>query len=318
MRVIGFLYSLCLGSLLIVAPLAGQVQLSDTTSDATVPSLELHETNTADAAASGVIAVRVTDEKGAAVPDATVVFHLPDSGPSGTFRDGALSAVAYTDSSGSARVEQIHWGETTGHVPVRITAAKGAAHAGLLLDKAVARVPAPAALAGATVNVSTPSGPRTSKAPLTPSSPKSDEAADRAVALNRVPGSLPATATDSPGAVIEHRSASRRKADVVADVDQAPIAAPVLNNDSPYANVPIRHLLTSDADGELSAPHVSVRTSGESAEPHRSRKKWIIAAVAIAAAAGAGTALALAHGGGSSSSSSGVTVGPPVISVGHP
>ncbi|HEY3454588.1 MAG TPA: hypothetical protein VGK64_08295 [Bryobacteraceae bacterium] len=90
--------------------------------------------------------VEVTD--GAApVAGAAVAFRLPDSDPIGTFADGSHAAVVYTDTNGRARVDGIHWNRTSGSATVRITAAKGGAHAGLILDQAISTsvVPVPVA-----------------------------------------------------------------------------------------------------------------------------------------------------------------------------
>jgi hypothetical protein len=79
--------------------------------------------------------IQVTDSLGAPVPEAAVAFRLPDSGSSGTFLDGSHSAVVYTDSLGTAHVDSIQWSETPGVAAVRITASKGNAHAGLLVEQ---------------------------------------------------------------------------------------------------------------------------------------------------------------------------------------
>lgn len=81
------------------------------------------------------ITVQVTDSTGAGVPDAAVVFRLPDSGPTGIFTDGTHSAVAYTDGSGSAHVTGIQWNGTPGPLAIRVTATKGTSHAGILIEQ---------------------------------------------------------------------------------------------------------------------------------------------------------------------------------------
>ena len=53
------------------------------------------------------LTVQVQDENGRPVSDAAVAFRLPDTRSSGTFADGAHSAVAYTDASGTAHVDGI-------------------------------------------------------------------------------------------------------------------------------------------------------------------------------------------------------------------
>jgi hypothetical protein len=84
--------------------------------------------------AKGLI-LQVTDESGHGVPDVAVALRLPDNGPTGSFSDGTHSAVVYTDQTGCAHVAGIQWGNTPGVVALRITAAKGAAHAGILVEQ---------------------------------------------------------------------------------------------------------------------------------------------------------------------------------------
>jgi hypothetical protein len=82
--------------------------------------------------------VEVTD--GAAVPaaGAAVAFRLPDSDPAGTFADGSHATVVYTDINGRAQVAGVQWNRTSGTATVRITAAKGSAHAGLIVEQPIA------------------------------------------------------------------------------------------------------------------------------------------------------------------------------------
>jgi hypothetical protein len=92
----------------------------------------------------------------------------------------------------------------------------------------------------------------------------------------------------------------------------------VRGGDLPDANVPIRHVFPGSArdDGESGAPRVSISsTTGDGGSGHHFKKKWLIV---LAVAAGAGAGIAFAHIGSGSGSSSGVTVGTPVVSVGHP
>ena len=96
---------------------------------------------------SNKFAVEVTD--GAAVPvaGAAVAFRLPDTDPAGTFADGSHAAVVYTDINGRAQIMGIQWNRSSGVATVRITAAKGVAHAGLIVEQPIAAgvVPVPVA-----------------------------------------------------------------------------------------------------------------------------------------------------------------------------
>jgi len=87
------------------------------------------------------LSVEVTDGTGARVSDAAVVFRLPDSASTGTFADGSHSAVAYTDGTGIAHVSGIQWSSTPGPVAIRITATRGAAHAGTLFEENLTTAP---------------------------------------------------------------------------------------------------------------------------------------------------------------------------------
>ena len=88
----------------------------------------------------------------------------------------------------------------------------------------------------------------------------------------------------------------------------------VTNEDSPYANVPIRADVAEAAGGL--APKMSIISNGKASADHHMRNRVLIG---VAVAAGAGAAFLLAHNlHSSSSSSSSVSVGPPTVSVGHP
>jgi len=78
------------------------------------------------------LVVAVTDQNGAPVTSAAVLFRLPDEGATGAFTDGTRVIIAYSDMQGLAVVRNIQWGSTPGPVVLRITATKGAAHAGIL------------------------------------------------------------------------------------------------------------------------------------------------------------------------------------------
>jgi hypothetical protein len=90
----------------------------------------------------GAISVQVTDESNGPIADAAVVVRLPDSGETGTFADGTHAAVAYTDARGEAHVPGLTWSDGTGTVPVKITATKGTARAGMLLEEQLGKTPA--------------------------------------------------------------------------------------------------------------------------------------------------------------------------------
>ena len=74
--------------------------------------------------------VQITDETGKPVNGATVVFRLPEDGPTGTFSSGMPTELVATGADGRANVWGMQWNRITGPLEVRITAAKGQARAG--------------------------------------------------------------------------------------------------------------------------------------------------------------------------------------------
>ncbi len=134
--------SLLLSPILAVWPLsAQQAELRDSPAGApAAEQLQVHLVGDRNASPVGSLdskgfALEVTDGSGAKVQNAAIAIRLPDSGPSGTFPDGSHAAVVYTDQFGRASLGDVHWGATPGTVPIRITASKGAAHAGILIEQ---------------------------------------------------------------------------------------------------------------------------------------------------------------------------------------
>ena len=309
MRFLSPLFSILLAPLVAVAPVMAQMPVPSQGGDAlALSSLQLRVLGNDPGAPAGSrsprgITVEVSDGAGNHVSNAAVVFRLPDSGPSATFADGSLTAIAYTDSSGRAQVADIHWGPIPGLVNMRITAAKGTTHAGLLLPQTLT---APQTIPVPQVTASRP--PTTVAAP--PNSP----------ARPLAPGIID-EAKLIPAVTVEHRSVHSQITGEDAAPVQAkaiPVSAALADDEFPDANVPIRHMVTTGAD-EAEAPRVSVSSAGPASSGGHSKAKWLIA-LAVAAGAGA-AALLLTHssGAGSSpSSSSGVSIGSPTVSVGHP
>jgi hypothetical protein len=69
--------------------------------------------------------------------DAAVAMRLPDEGATGHFDGGLRAWVAYTDAAGLARFPVIRWEGSVGMAELRVTAAKGSAHAGLIVPEPV-------------------------------------------------------------------------------------------------------------------------------------------------------------------------------------
>ncbi len=308
MRFLSPLFSILLAPLLAVTPVMAQMPASTAQGDVLAPSsLQLRipgsETRTASAGSRSAqgITVEVSDGSGAHVANAVVVFRLPDSGPSASFGDGSLTAVAYTDANGRAQVSDIHWGSTPGLVDIRVTAVKGTTHAGLLLEQTLTAAPGSQSIPAAPMRV-----------------PESPSAAIEAPAQGPpTPGKMD-EGKRTPGVTVEHplsHSRATAKDDAPVTAQPIPVSSALADDDSPDANVPIRHMARTGAD-EAEVPRVSISSAGRASSGGHSKAKWLIA---IAVAAGAGAALAMTHSGSSSgSSASSVSIGSPTISVGHP
>ena len=231
--------------------------------------------------------VEVTDGNGARVSDAAVVFRLPDSSATGTFADGSHAAVAYTDATGIAHISDIQWSSTPGPVALRITATRGTAHAGILVeenlrDGSIAGLsPLPKALPTASPEI-----PR--------------EARQEAMVK---PGAAAPIASDAAPATPAMIAPAAPRVQISNDIEPTqrnlrPSIAPVIHESG-------------------SAPSVSISNNPGNYKEHGSKKKWIIIA-GIAAAAGAGAFLATrSQSSSSSATTSGPTIGAPSISIGR-
>jgi hypothetical protein len=225
-------------------------------------------------------AVQVTDSSGAPVGDAAVALRLPEDGPTGHFAGNLRAWIAYTDSAGVARFPVIEWEGSIGLAVLRITAAKGSAHTGLLVEQRIGAEHASSLLSPslAAAKASAPPLPRAPEIITETPKPGTLALAD----------TIPMTASKS-GAAIP--------------------AGPALKPGPPP---------TAQTQEPAREPAVSITNSGTGAGSHGRRKTWLIVA-AVGAAAGVGALLALhGHGGGSSPASSlGVAIGTPTITVGH-
>jgi hypothetical protein len=79
--------------------------------------------------------VEVTDETGRPVAGVVVSFRLPETGPSGVFANGLRTDIAVTAADGRAAPGGVRWGDEPGVVEVRVTAARGAGRAGLIVEQ---------------------------------------------------------------------------------------------------------------------------------------------------------------------------------------
>ncbi len=141
MRVFPRFISFLLTPILIVGPLSAQTPLPPPVSPSSAEALQLRliegessEVPVGSQALKGFL-VEVVNSNGTAVPDAAIALRLPDVNPTGTFSDGTHSAVAYTDQAGRVKIAGIQWNTTPGIVAIRVTANKGTAHAGILIQQ---------------------------------------------------------------------------------------------------------------------------------------------------------------------------------------
>jgi hypothetical protein len=227
--------------------------------------------------------VQVLDAAGVPVAGAAVAVRLPDDGPSGTFADGNKASVAYSDSKGQVRFQQIHWNGSPGIAVVRVTVVKGAAHAGVLIQQSLIVNPNGSALTSAKTPATTVVAPFGAPGPDTPPPP-----VNRTVAT-APPPPVPGTPV-SPATPVSHSGAT-----------SAALQSP-------------------SQSASAASPSVSVTdtssTGGGSAHGGVS-KKWILLAV-VAAGAGVGAALAMSgHGSTAVAAAPGLTIGSPTLSVGH-
>jgi hypothetical protein len=130
MKSLSSFLSVVLIPLIAVLPICAQLPPAPSGTEATL-QLRMVESS------ANKFMVEVSD---GAVPaaGAAVAFRLPDTDPAGTFADGSHATVVYTDINGRAQVAGIQWNRTSGVASVRITAAKGAAHAGLIVEQPIA------------------------------------------------------------------------------------------------------------------------------------------------------------------------------------
>jgi hypothetical protein len=84
------------------------------------------------------VMVEITDNLGKPVEGATVTFRLPDQGSGGVFSNGSKTEVAASRADGRVQVWGMQWNRTPGPFEIRITAAKGEAHAGTILPLSLA------------------------------------------------------------------------------------------------------------------------------------------------------------------------------------
>ena len=155
MRVLSPVLSLLLSLYLTLNPLWAQTSLPGTTQSGLPSPLQLHVVDDPgpalanSTAAKGYI-IQVSDSSGSPLSGAAVAVRLPEENPTGRFGDGLRAWVAYTNSAGIATFPVIRWHESAGFVELRVTAAKGSMHAGLVIQQQI-RVDHPAPAVAATL-----------------------------------------------------------------------------------------------------------------------------------------------------------------------
>ena len=280
--------SVLLCSLLAIAPVYGQTPIPSVVNVSAAPDalqLRVLDIDTlrsnSRVRSTQTFSVEVTDSAGTAVPNAAVTCRLPDGGPTGTFADGTHATVAYTDASGHATLEAVHWGEATGDVAMRLTATKGTVHTGILVQTVLAEAAPvsgtmPIAHESTTITV-----PPVSESEAVPTAP-AKTVAEPVVSVTK-PNAKP---LQQPGQVAAKTASENPEPD---------------------------KLTPGIADPRVSVSHTSAADA-----PHGSHAKWYVLAL-VGVAAGAGAAMAM-RGHGSSASTTptaSISIGTPTVSVGH-
>ncbi len=235
--------------------------------------------------------VRVTDAAGAVVPDAAVAFRLPDSGPTGTFADGAHSAVVYTDKAGRAHVANIQWATAPGVVDMRVTASKGTTQGDTLIEQTLIGTPivaAPSALAPSAL----PAPPISTTVVTVPPPAPAQRATAQTVAKSIGPGQI-------------------------ASVQVAPAQAQIAAQQNTSASAATSTQVANSGAAAQAEPSVSVSSAPPGETPHKSHAKWFIL-LAVVAGAGAGVAMMGKGKGSSTAAAPSLSIGSPSISVGQP
>src|SRR5690242_11099892 len=238
-------------------------------------------------AATQPITVAVTDGRGLPVANATVLFRLPSDAPTGLFSDGSRVAVIYTDMQGQAAVKNIKWAASSGTAVIRVTATKGSAHAGLLIEEALSRSKNAAATA--------PQSEPTANSSNTPS-------ASNALPEPKIPGIARQQALGQPAPGQPVQPSAKRISQPI------PIATQDLTAPSPTVSEQPTVQITTNRPTQVTG------VSGKS-------KKWLWIAIGGAAAAGMAFAFASKGSGSGSSQTAGspsFSIGTPSVSIGHP
>lgn len=316
MRSLSSLLSTVLAVLLAASPAGAQIP---TSAGASPDSLQIRALT----AGGSRLAVQVVDGAGAPVSNAAVVFHLSEEASSGKFLDGTSAYVAYTDATGKAISSDL---VAAGINPeIRVTAAKGTAHAGLLYERGV--FPAASLAEPQPVTAQPQPMPAAQAQPLTviaqplTVSAQPQTAERMPVKLVQHPVLTEPRAVEhhvsAPAIVIENfaaRPESARPGRLANQEAPAVSHAPVPDDDLD-SNVPVRRSFAGAAAADV--PSVSIVSSGAaSSGGGHSKAKWI---AIIALAAGAGAALAFVHPRASGgTAASGISIGAPTVNVGHP
>jgi hypothetical protein len=249
---------------------------------------ELH-IRVVEGAASAVaqpITVAVTDGRGSAVANATVLFRLPSDAPTGLFSDGSRVAVVYTDLQGHASIKNIQWGAATGTAVIRVTASKGTAHAGLLIEQVLK--------------------PSRSSAVVAP--PPSEPPAAGAAA--------PVAPAPPEAAGIVHPAAERQPVPV-----GQPAQAPALRSNKPILISAEGTTIPSSAGSEEPTVQITTNRPVQLTGAGGKSKKWLWIGIGGAAAAGMAFAFVGKSGASNSSQTPGspsFSIGTPSVSIGHP
>ncbi len=282
------------------------------------------------ASAKGYV-VQVTDGAGAPVVGAAVALRLPDDGATGRFANGLRAWVAYSDTAGIARFPVIQWGDSSGPLELKVTAAKGANHSALIIAQRISADNGSLSVVSVPVRTNDAAAANTS-AEIHKTAPDKPEN----VVAKLPPPPLPPFALDNPtpstvfqpmadiAPPTEPKPTEPAKHDQQDDAPPTPLLNISKSGSSPAPEKP--HTLkpeppapTKEASAEPTVTITNSPTGAGSSESHK--KMWILIAVGAGAGAAAMLGIMAAHSAGGAagggSSSSGVGIGAPTVTLGH-
>lgn len=243
------------------------------------------------------VTVQVTDGTGRPVEGARVSFQVPREGPGGLFSSGLATDLAVTDANGRATVRFLQLNRIAGRCPIRVTAAKEQARAGIVLQQYItersgaresadrtAPLTAPEKVSPASLQAAPPSQP-------TPTIPQAPSAAPLQPRKSKEPKAL--TAIIQP---------SKSVGQLADETSPRPLRVPTI-------------VITQASVKRAAREMVN---GGYTTHQGRSHKKWIWLGILAAGGVGGAFAGSSMTAGHNSVVTAPVTIGTPTINIGKP